>query len=152
MKVTKGRQETWAGVDARADEYQLDIVEKGGMQQDVVATAEGMTSDIASTGHAALYGLYFDTGKSELKPESESTLKEIAKLLKQNASMKFFVVGHTDNVGAFAGNMALSKARAESVIRELTARHGVAAGQLAANGVGSLSLQWQRTPRKRDAR
>jgi len=140
LKVTKDKQETWIGVDAGAGyEYQLDIIEKGDMHQDVIATAEGMTSDIVSTGHAALYGLYFDTGKSEIKPESEPALTEIAKLLKLNGAMRLFVVGHTDNVGSLASNMALSKARAESVIRELTTRHGVSAGQLAAHGVGSLS-------------
>lgn len=140
LKVTKGKQEIWVGVNVAAVyEYRLDIVEKGEMQQEVVATAEVMTNDITTTGHAALYGIYFDTGKSEIKAESESSLKEIAIMLKQNATMKLFVVGHTDNVGGIGGNMALSKARAESVVRELTTKHGVGAGQLAAHGVGSLS-------------
>jgi len=130
----------WVGVNAEVHyEYTLGLVEKGAMQQEVVATAEVMTNDIMSTGRAALYGIYFDTGKSEIKAESESSLKEIAKMLKQNAAMKFFVVGHTDNVGSIAANIALSKARAESVVRALTAKHGVGAGQLAAHGVGSLS-------------
>jgi OOP family OmpA-OmpF porin len=140
LKVTKGKQEIWVGVNVAAVyEYRLDIVEKGEMQQDIIATAEVMTNDITTTGHAALYGIYFDTGKSEIKAESESSLKEIAIMLKQNATMKLFVVGHTDNVGGIGTNMALSKARAESVVKELTAKHGVGAGQLAAHGVGSLS-------------
>jgi len=32
----------------------------------------------------ALYGIFFDTDKAELKPESEPTLKEIAVLVKAN--------------------------------------------------------------------
>lgn len=140
LKVTKGKQEIWVGVNVAAVyEYRLDIVEKGEMQQDIIATAEVMTNDITTTGHAALYGIYFDTGKSEIKAESESSLKEIAKMLKQNGTMKLFVVGHTDNMGGIGGNMTLSKARAGSVVKELTAKHGVDAGQLAAHGVGSLS-------------
>jgi outer membrane protein OmpA-like peptidoglycan-associated protein len=140
LKVTKGKQEIWVGVNVAAVyEYRLDIVEKGEMQQDIIATAEVMTNDITTTGHAALYGIYFDTGKSEIKAESESSLKEIAIMLKQNATMKLFVVGHTDNAGGIGANMALSKARAESVVKELTAKHGVGAEQLAAHGVGSLS-------------
>jgi len=140
LKVTKGKQEIWVGVNVAAVyEYRLDIVEKGEMQQEIVASAEGMTNDITTTGHAALYGIYFDTGKSEIKAESESSLKEIAIMLKQNVTMKLFVVGHTDNVGGIGANMTLSRARAESVVNELTTKHGVGAGQLAAHGVGSLS-------------
>lgn len=140
FKVTRQKQEIWVGVNAAvAYEYTLDIVVKGEMQQDVVATAEVMASDIFGTGHAALYGLSFDTGKAEVKAESESSLKEIAKLLKQNPAMKLFVVGHTDNAGSIGANLTLSKARAESVVKALTDRHGAGAGRLAAYGVGSLS-------------
>jgi OOP family OmpA-OmpF porin len=60
-------------------------------------------------------------------------------MLKQNVTMKLFVVGHTDNVGGIGGNMLLSKARAESVAKELTTKYGVGAEQLAAHGVGSLA-------------
>jgi OmpA-OmpF porin, OOP family len=37
------------------------------------------------------------------------------KLLKQNAAMKVYVVGHTDNVGVLASNLDLSKRRVELV-------------------------------------
>jgi len=66
-------------------------------------------SDISS-GHAAVYGIYFDTAKAEVKPESDAALKEIAKLLQQTPTLKLFVVGHTDGVGALASNMDLSSA------------------------------------------
>jgi outer membrane protein OmpA-like peptidoglycan-associated protein len=140
LKLTRGKQEIWIGVNVAAVyEYRLDIVEKAEMVQEVVASAEGMTKDISVTGRVALYGIYFDTGKSEIKPESEPALKEIARMLKQDAATKLFVVGHTDNVGGIGGNMSLSRSRAESVVRVLATRHGVGAGQLAAHGVGSLS-------------
>jgi OmpA-OmpF porin, OOP family len=140
LKMVKGKQETWVGVSvAAAYEYRLDIVEKKEMHQDIIATAEGMASEISSTGRIAIYGIYFDTGKAGIKPESESSLKEIAKMLKENPMVKLFVVGHTDNVGTIEANMVLSNARAESVVKELTTRHGVSSGQLAAHGIGSLS-------------
>jgi len=140
LKVTKDKQEIWVGVDgAAAYEYTLAIVEKGEIRQEIVATAEGMTKEITTTGRIALYGIYFDTGKTDIGPESESSLKEIAKMLKQNATMKVFIVGHTDNVGGIGANMALSKGRAESVVGELTTKYGVKGTQLAAYGVGSLS-------------
>lgn len=58
---------------------------------------------------AARVGLriYFDTGKAEVKPESDAALKEIAKLLQQNPQLKLYVVGHTDNAGTWASNMDL---------------------------------------------
>ena len=39
----------------------------------------------------------FDTGKADVKPESDATLQEVAKLLKGQPSLKVYVVGHTDN-------------------------------------------------------
>ena len=54
-----------------------------------------------SAGKVALYGIYFDTDKAVLKPESAATLEEIAKLLKQDPKVNLYVVGHTDNVGEY---------------------------------------------------
>jgi len=96
-------------------------------------------NDISSTGHVAVYGIYFDTGKADLKPESDATLKEIAKLLQQDANLKLYVVGHTDNQGTLTLNMDLSKRRADSVVATLTAKYGVTAGRLQAFGSGPYS-------------
>jgi len=48
----------------------LRIVEKGEMAQHVVADAASFGDDIRATGHVAVYGIYFDTARSALKPES----------------------------------------------------------------------------------
>ena len=34
------------------------------MAQDIVANAKGFSDEIRKTGHTAVYGIYFDTGKS----------------------------------------------------------------------------------------
>jgi len=47
-----------------------------------------LASDITRSGHAAVYGIYFDTAKAEVKPESDAALKEIAKLLQQTPALK----------------------------------------------------------------
>jgi outer membrane protein OmpA-like peptidoglycan-associated protein len=47
-----------------------------------------------------VYGIYFDTAKADVKPESDAALKEIAKLLQQNSALKLHVVGHTDTTSA----------------------------------------------------
>jgi outer membrane protein OmpA-like peptidoglycan-associated protein len=98
-----------------------------------------MSNDIDATGHVSIYGIYFDTGKSEIKPESDAAISEIAKLLKNNGTLKVYVVGHTDNVGAFDYNMKLSSARADAVANALSAKYGIAAARLKAYGVASLA-------------
>jgi len=137
--IQKDGMETWVAVEAFAGEYTLTIVEKETMKQEVVANAEAMGSDINATGHVSVYGIYFDTGKSEIKPESNAAISEIAKLLGNDGSLKVYVVGHTDNVGAIDSNMKLSKDRANAVVNALSGKHGIAAVRLKPYGVASLS-------------
>jgi OOP family OmpA-OmpF porin len=140
MKVVKGNQEIWAKVSASiSDEYHLYIVEKAAMAQDVSANADVFANDIRTTGHTAVYGIYFDTGKSEIKPESESALSEITKLLQGDSGLKLKVVGHTDSVGVLDSNFKLSQARAAAVVQALVSRYGIDAGRLRAFGVGPLA-------------
>jgi outer membrane protein OmpA-like peptidoglycan-associated protein len=106
------------------------------MEQTIQANAASWLSDITTTGHAAVYGIYFDTDKAEIKPESEPALAEMAKLLKNNPSLNVFIVGHTDNTGTFEHNMKLSQDRAASVVNALVSRHGMAAARLKAVGDG----------------
>lgn len=120
----------------------LNVVEEKPMQEGLVTvkSAEAMKTDIGSAGHTPVYGVYFDTGKAVIKPESDPTLQQIVKLLKVNPDMKLHVVGHTDNVGTMAANMALSKQRAAAVVAALTSgKYGVAPLRLDAAGVGPLS-------------
>ncbi|NTW49703.1 MAG: OmpA family protein [Chlorobiales bacterium] len=139
IKVQKGGKETWVEVRSGDNYYRLNIVEKEIMKQEVVANAEAMGNDINTTGHVSIYGIYFDTGKSEIKPESDAAISEIAKLLKNDGALKLYVVGHTDNVGSFESNMKLSKDRAEAVTKALSSKHGIAAARLKSYGVASLS-------------
>lgn len=118
----------------------LDIVQVGVMQQAMVTvSASEMSKSMASTGRVALYGMLFDTGKSDLKPESKLAVEEIAKLLKSEPNLKLRVVGHTDNQGSLDSNIALSKRRAEAVNAALSAQHGIAAARLTAFGVADLA-------------
>ena len=119
--------------------YRLFIVQKQGMAQDIVADAAAMASDINATGHVAVYGIYFDSGKSLIKPESAQAIGEIAKLLKAQPALKLFVVGHTDNEGTVEGNLVLSQQRAEAVLKALTGEHGIDAARLRAHGCGQFA-------------
>jgi len=140
VKVAKGGQETWVGVQVfdKGAYYTVTIVEKQAMKQDMVS-ADTWRDEIQATGHTAVYGIYFDTDKAELKPDSDPALQEIAVLLKKDGTLSIRVVGHTDSTGDFAHNVALSEARAKTVVAALTARFGIAAARLSAHGVGPLA-------------
>ena len=92
---------------------QLDIIESAIMDTGQVTAAE-ISTGLAKDGHIALYGILFDTNKAELKAESAAAVEQIAGVLKANATVKLYVVGHTDNVGAHEYNLELSRKRAES--------------------------------------
>jgi len=138
MKFVTAGKEVWAymQVFGEGEGYGLQIIEREAMKQDIVINAAALQEGLAATGHIAVYDILFDTGKSAIKPESDTTLKEIAKLMSQNPSLKLHVVGHTDNVGDMATNMKLSQARAAAVVAALTGTHGVAASRLGAFGAG----------------
>lgn len=118
----------------------LDIVETAPMEQKMVTVdASAMAKSIAAQGTIALYGIYFDTDKADLKPESQPTLDEIAKLLQGDAGLKLYVVGHTDGVGGLDYNMDLSRRRAQAVVQELVGKYAVAGSRLKSAGVGFLA-------------
>jgi OOP family OmpA-OmpF porin len=81
-----------------------------------------------------LEGVYFDTNKADLRPESQATLDYAVKTLQRYPELVVQVAGHTDNRGDDALNRKLSQARAESVMQYL-ASHGVA-NKLSAKGYG----------------
>ena len=136
-KIEKNGAVTYVHIEAFNDgrDYTVVVVEKGAMKQDVVADAAALSASIATSGKAAVYGIYFDTGKSVVKPESTPALDEITKLLKQNGGLTLYVVGHTDSVGVLDYNLKLSADRADAVVKALVGR-GVAAARLKGAGVG----------------
>ncbi len=139
-RIAKDGAEVWVHVSANINEqYLLRIVEKGAMKQDIAADAAALGAGIKAEGKIAVYGIHFDTGKSEIKPASDPALQEIAKLLKGQPALKLHVVGHTDNVAGLDLNLRLSKARAEAVVAALTAKHGVSAARLIPHGVGPVA-------------
>jgi outer membrane protein OmpA-like peptidoglycan-associated protein len=137
LKVVKNNVEAWARVEGSGNgTYKVHIIEKQLMKQEVVANAESLAGSIRETGKAAVYGIYFDTGKAEIKPESEAALAEIAKLLKADPKLKLYVVGHTDNVGLFGSNIKLSDDRAAAVVKALVGKYGIVSSRLTPFGDG----------------
>lgn len=139
-KLARPAGNVWVAAAVGAAFTNIWIVEEKPMQGGLVKiTAEALNRGILDAGHVAVYGVYFDTGKADIKPESADALKEITTLLQKNAGLKLHVVGHTDNAGALASNMDLSRRRAAAVVAELVSRYKIDAARLRADGVGPLA-------------
>lgn len=120
--------------------YFIQIIESGAMQAgNVIVNADALSKGLATEGKIALYGVYFDTGKAEVKPESKAQLDEMANLLKQNKSLKVYIIGHTDNQGALEANLALSQKRAEAIAAALVNNYKIDAKRVQARGVANFA-------------
>jgi OOP family OmpA-OmpF porin len=117
---------------------QLTVAELGTIE-DKMVNAAAMAKGLGETGHIALYGIYFDTDKAVLKPESRPTLEQIAKLLTSQPQLNVFIVGHTDNQGAHEYNLDLSRRRAEAIAAELVKSFRIAQPRLRTAGLGFLA-------------
>jgi OOP family OmpA-OmpF porin len=133
-KLTKNGKEIWFKVEVWNDgfNYDVTVLEVGAMEQEVMADA--MYEALNKDGFMALY-INFDTGKADIKPESQGTIAQIAALLNGHEELKLSIEGHTDNIGTPAANKALSEQRAKAVVAAVI-KGGVDASRLSAVGWG----------------
>jgi outer membrane protein OmpA-like peptidoglycan-associated protein len=120
----------------------IEVVDAAAMESGKVTanlSADQMAKKIATDGKVAIYGVYFDTDRADIKPESKPTLDEMAQLLEKNPKLSVYIVGHTDNQGTFGHNQDLSERRANAVVKALVTGYGVTPGRLVAKGVASLA-------------
>lgn len=103
------------------------------------APAGPLAEQLDTLGRAVLEDVQFATGTSQLGAEEFASLTALADYLLTHPDRKVMLVGHTDAVGSLAGNVALSKKRAQSVARHLTDALGVPAHQVSADGAGYLA-------------
>jgi len=141
-RKSEGGRETYASVIVSQNNQditaQLTVAELGAIENKMVDAA-AMAKGLGEVGHIALYGIYFDTDKAVIKPESRPTLEQIAKLLTGQPQLNVFIVGHTDNQGTHEYNLDLSKRRAEAIAAELVKTYRIAQPRLRTAGVGFLA-------------
>jgi outer membrane protein OmpA-like peptidoglycan-associated protein len=141
-RKSEGGRDTYAAVLVSKNNDQVYtqlVVTVVGAIENKMVDAAAMAKGLGDKGHIALYGIYFDTDKATLKPESKPTLEEIAKLLRGQARLSVFIVGHTDSQGTFDHNMDLSRRRAEAVAAELVKSYGIGKERLRTAGLGFLA-------------
>lgn len=78
----------------------------------------------------------FETSKYELKPEADSILGNVIRILNYNPNLKCRIEGHTDNVGGVKDNQVLAQNRAQAVATALQARGLPASVQVSVQGFG----------------
>ena len=82
-----------------------------------------------------LDNVFFDTGKSTLRPSSFAELDELVEVLNYNTAMVIEISGHTDNVGDVEVNQRLSESRAKAV-RAYLLKKGISGERVRAVGHG----------------
>jgi outer membrane protein OmpA-like peptidoglycan-associated protein len=105
----------------------------------VAVVSDSISEALTKSGHFALDGLEFASGKAELTADHNNVLGQVATWLLSNPSKTIVLVGHTDNDGSLESNIAVSIRRAEAVREALISDHKVPSSQLGVDGVGFLA-------------
>ena len=127
-------------IDKGQTAVQVDIIETKPMEEKMVAVdASEMDKQISTNGKVALYGIYFDFNKADVKPDSDAALTEIGKLLQARPALAVLVVGHTDAMGSFESNRTLSQRRADAIVAALVSKQGIDRKRLFPVGVSFAS-------------
>ncbi|WP_431855727.1 OmpA family protein [Azospirillum sp.] len=102
----------------------------------------------------AAFLINFDFGSARIRPESQAVLDRVAAVMAAPGAetVRFRIVGHTDDVGSDAGNLELSRRRAAAVKDYLVRVRRIAAARLDAAGMGKRALIDQANPRSPENR
>ena len=132
LNIKQGSKETWAEVFAGDYDYDLTIIEKNEVEQEV--TANAILKELKETGKAILY-INFDSGKSTIKKESIPIVEQIIEMMDQAKEINISVEGHTDSDGSNELNLKLSESRAKAVVDAIV-KGGIDNSRLASTGFG----------------
>lgn len=109
-----------------------------GTSPDSVFRADIPLEPIEANAKVILKNVFFDTKKTNLKPESITELDNVVRLMNENPNMKILISGYTDNVGKPEDNLRLSTGRAVAVVNYLLNK-GVNKNRLSFKGFGEAN-------------
>jgi outer membrane protein OmpA-like peptidoglycan-associated protein len=116
----------------------IQILQKEAFKQTItMLKADEIKKQIDEKGKAVLH-INFDTDKATLKPDGQDAVSEIAKVLQADNNLKLAINGYTDNAGSKEHNLKLSKDRAATVLKAITAK-GISESRLSSDGFGDAS-------------
>ena len=104
---------------ARADEARKQAAEREKAQGDLLVRLQQIERSVRVEPRGIVLtlpgGVYFESGRSDVKPGARERLARIGQALAGASDRKILVEGHTDSTGSAEFNMKLSELRAESV-------------------------------------
>jgi outer membrane protein OmpA-like peptidoglycan-associated protein len=123
------------GVEIVAKGYllYLDMVDLSQRTYDEVVVKNFLLDRVEVGAKVILKNIYFEFGKSTLKPESYTTLDNVVRLMQSNETIRIEISGHTDNIGSLKTNTKLSTDRAKAVVDYLVQK-GIPASRLEYRG------------------
>ncbi len=101
--------------------------------------APDIRNKLMTEGRLVTNGILFDVNSDKIKPESNGVIREIAKVLQDNPSLKVKITGFTDSDGDDNKNLELSKRRAAAVKALLEEHFQVDASRMQTDGKGEAT-------------
>ncbi|WP_411767396.1 OmpA family protein [Winogradskyella sp. A3E31] len=102
----------------------------------VAEGGEDLRRKLLAEGKISTNGILFDSGSSNIQPQSMGIIRQISQVLMQDGSMKLNIIGHTDSDGADEANLKLSKDRAVAVKDALVRVYNISGERLTTEGKG----------------
>lgn len=121
--------ETWSDFEG-PDKYLIGNIKLAAGEPDT-------RNKLISEGKFSTTGILFDVNSINIRPESYGSLKDIADVLQDNASVHVKIIGHTDSDGDASLNLALSKKRAKAVKSFLASEFKIDDSRMETDGKGS---------------
>jgi outer membrane protein OmpA-like peptidoglycan-associated protein len=141
-KIEKSNQAAYVAVAVGEQFSDVHVIEITDMESGkVTLDANALGNGLDANGYVIVNGLYFDTDKATLKPDSNEAVTQVAELLKTRPELSIYIVGHTDMQGEFEHNLKLSQDRAVSIMDILSETYQIDKNRMEAKGLGPLSPQ-----------
>ncbi len=122
--------------DSKTEKLKKQIEEHQAKEASRSKSAASISVDNTEAGiRLTIQNLQFKADSSELLPGEEKRLDQIAEILKLAESAQFLIEGHTASTGYEAGEMKLSKERADSIAAAL-AKRGIGSERFICKGSG----------------
>lgn len=144
QKIIIGSQRGMS-IDLQENEKYLVVISREGfLKEKFVINTEGLKQNKTFEKMVAmkavdkpieLSNILYETGRWELKKESEQSLNDLVNVLNDNPGIVIELSSHTDMVGADKDNMILSRKRAQSVVEYLVEK-GISKDRLVPKGYG----------------
>ena len=133
LRITQSLMSKFNFAVTLPDPGRVNYAGKNEMQQNIVEESVKITDVIDP--------IYFDSGKSNIRPEHLRQLEGVLKLLEDKLNVRVHIVGHTDTQGLsqrttrkYVDNQGLSESRAAETARIFEQKMGLSEGSISTSG------------------